>query len=67
MDIEKNESPLLIPPPITLSWSHLTYQIKDKTILDNVGGRLVSGQLLAVMGPSGMFMPKGDKYPYNSI
>ena len=55
-DIEKNASPFVIPPPITLSWSDLTYQVKGKTILDGVDGQLASGQLLAVMGPSGTLM-----------
>jgi ABC-type transporter Mla maintaining outer membrane lipid asymmetry ATPase subunit MlaF len=52
-DIEKNEIPFLIPPPITLSWSNLAYRVKEKNILDGVSGQLASGQLLAVMGPSG--------------
>jgi hypothetical protein len=55
-DIEKNENPFLIPPPITLSWSDLAYQVKGKKILDGVSGQLASGQLLAVMGPSGKFL-----------
>ena len=55
-DIEKNETPFLIPPPITLSWSDLAYQVKGKKILDGVSGQLASGQLLAVMGPSGKFL-----------
>jgi ABC-type transporter Mla maintaining outer membrane lipid asymmetry ATPase subunit MlaF len=54
-DTEKNANPFLIPQPITLAWSDLIYQITGKTILDGVSGQLASGQLLAVMGPSGMF------------
>ena len=52
-DIEKNSSPVTLGL-ITLSWSGLTYQVNGNTILDGVSGQLASGQLLAVMGPSGM-------------
>lgn len=38
----------------TLTWTELTYEINGKVILDGVSGQLASGQLLAVMGPSGM-------------
>lgn len=52
-DIEKDALTLHVPAPITLSWSGLTFEINGRTILSNVSGELKSGQLLAVMGPSG--------------
>lgn len=56
-DLEKNYDSLLAPAPITLSWSGLTYEVNGKTILSGVDGHLESGQLLAVMGPSGKHKP----------
>jgi ABC-type multidrug transport system fused ATPase/permease subunit len=50
-DIEKGT--LLAPTAITLSWSELSFEINGRTILSDVSGELKSGQLLAVMGPSG--------------
>ncbi|KAJ2949944.1 hypothetical protein O0L34_g11269 [Tuta absoluta] len=47
-------------PPVDLAFTDLTYRVQEgrrsgdvKTILDNVSGRLGSGQLTAIMGPSG--------------
>lgn len=62
MDIEKNGNPLLPPAPIYLSWSDLTFCINEKTILDGVSGELASGQLLAVMGPSGTHIPSRQPF-----
>jgi ABC-type transporter Mla maintaining outer membrane lipid asymmetry ATPase subunit MlaF len=50
-DIEKGT--VLVPTAITLSWSELSFEINGRTILSDVSGELKSGQLLAVMGPSG--------------
>lgn len=52
-DLEKNVNST--PEPITLTWLDLTFEVKGKVILDGVSGQLGSGQLLAVMGPSGAF------------
>lgn len=54
-DVEKNLSPLTIAL-ITLRWSNLSYQINGNTIIDGVSGQIDSGQMLAVMGPSGMYV-----------
>eukprot|EP01103_Thecamoeba_quadrilineata_P018866 TRINITY_DN7420_c0_g1_i1.p1 TRINITY_DN7420_c0_g1~~TRINITY_DN7420_c0_g1_i1.p1 ORF type:complete len:656 (-),score=111.76 TRINITY_DN7420_c0_g1_i1:206-2122(-) len=43
--------------PVSLSWDNLTYTVKikgkDKQLVKNVSGSVSSGQLLAIMGPSG--------------
>ncbi|TCD65893.1 hypothetical protein EIP91_002054, partial [Steccherinum ochraceum] len=38
---------------LVLEWDDVSYAIKGKHILRNVSGRVESGELLAVMGPSG--------------
>ena len=38
---------------IDLTWSEVTYQIKDKIILNNLDGFAVHGQITAIMGSSG--------------
>ena len=48
-DIEKDGG----AQDFVLRWSELTYQCGGKTILDGVSGQIRSGELLAVMGPSG--------------
>ncbi|KAI5643363.1 rsgA GTPase domain-containing protein [Phthorimaea operculella] len=57
---QKSLSHLPKRPPVDLAFSDLTYRVQEgrksgdvKTILDNVSGRLGSGQLTAIMGPSG--------------
>ena len=53
-DLEKQHlSEISSLEPITLSWEGLGYQIDGKSILENVSGHLSSGEMLAVMGPSG--------------
>jgi hypothetical protein len=49
VDVEKN----IESAPISLAWRNLTFQVNGKTILFDVSGCLASGQMLAVMGPSG--------------
>lgn len=39
--------------PIFLSFSNLGVKINDRQILQNVGGKVHPGEMLAVMGPSG--------------
>jgi ABC-type transporter Mla maintaining outer membrane lipid asymmetry ATPase subunit MlaF len=56
VDVEKNIGSVLTPPPITLSWHDLTLELNGNTILSGVSGQLGSGQMLAVMGPSGAFL-----------
>src|SRR5262245_60356995 len=57
VDVEKNDSlGSVTSPPIILSWHDLTLEINGKAILSSVSGELASGQMLAVMGPSGMFL-----------
>ena len=38
---------------IDLTWSKMTYKIKDKIILDELDGFSLSGQVTAIMGSSG--------------
>ena len=45
--------------PIFLSFTNLGVKINDRQILQNVGGKVHPGEMLAVMGPSGKF--------YNSV
>ena len=39
--------------PIKLTWSGLGFEVDGKKILEDVSGEIESGQMLAVMGPSG--------------
>jgi hypothetical protein len=55
-DVEKTAVTLHIPTAFSLSWSGLTYEVNGRTILSDVSGELRSGQMFAVMGPSGTFM-----------
>lgn len=52
-DIEKRATAPHLPTAFTLSWSGLTYEVNGCTILSDVSGELRSGQMYAVMGPSG--------------
>ena len=52
VDIEKSHA---ATAPITLSWQELAFEIGEQSILSGVSGQLTSGQMLAVMGPSGGF------------
>ena len=38
---------------LTLHWNRLSYKTNDKTILNEVNGQIVSGQLTGILGPSG--------------
>ncbi|TCD65880.1 hypothetical protein EIP91_002040 [Steccherinum ochraceum] len=38
---------------LDLEWENITFNIRGKVILDNVSGKVSSGEMLAVMGPSG--------------
>jgi ABC-type transporter Mla maintaining outer membrane lipid asymmetry ATPase subunit MlaF len=51
VDVQKNVE------SVSLAWQHLTFQVNGKTILSDVSGCLASGQMLAVMGPSGASVP----------
>jgi ABC-type transporter Mla maintaining outer membrane lipid asymmetry ATPase subunit MlaF len=53
VDVEKN-SQSSDATRISLAWHGLTFQVNGKTILTDVSGQLASGQMLAVMGPSGV-------------
>lgn len=39
--------------PVALEWTDLRFSVGERTILDNVGGFALPGQVLALMGPSG--------------
>ena len=61
LDLEKQ--PLEVHPldPITLKWSNLSFEVDGKKILDDISGELSSGQMLAVMGPSGITRAFGSR------
>ena len=39
--------------PIFLSFNDLSLKINDRQILQNVSGKVLPGEMLAIMGPSG--------------
>ena len=43
-------------PGVELRFEHLDFRIKGKQILEDVSGAATPGKILAVMGPSGMFI-----------
>ncbi|GAB5032377.1 abc transporter [Nannochloropsis oceanica] len=43
----------LKPVPTTLTFSHVGYKLKDRTILKGLSGVAPAGEILAIMGPSG--------------
>ena len=48
------ESERFIQPGLELKFSNLKYAIRDRTIIDDVSGTAAAGQMMAIMGPSGM-------------
>jgi ABC-type transporter Mla maintaining outer membrane lipid asymmetry ATPase subunit MlaF len=55
-DLEKQHLETSPFEPMILSWSGLSFNIDGKSILEDVSGHLSTGQMLAVMGPSGKFL-----------
>lgn len=51
-DLEKQQEGTL--GGISLAWEGLGFEIDGKRILENVSGQVSSGEMLAVMGPSGV-------------
>ncbi len=49
--IERPETVVL--EPFEVLWKGLTYKVPQKTILNNVSGFFKSGNITAIMGPSG--------------
>ena len=38
---------------LSLYWNGLTYKAGNKTILNDINGEIISGQLTGILGPSG--------------
>jgi hypothetical protein len=49
-------------PRLVLEWNNVQYTIKDRTILDNVSGRVEGGEMLA-----GSFAPQNSLFVFEMI